>query len=260
MGSKEWWGGTRGEYEPMKYDINLQTGAPTAGGTSWGQQAKGEYLRTGLENRGFEQKQQQAWLNEMYKRAMGQAGPSVAEKQMQQGIAQNIAAAQSAAASQRGLTPAQAARLAEQSRAQSTQQGIAQASLLRAQEQMGAAQQYGGLLSGARAQDIQQQQLNDRMRQYYMSQGMNFEEANRRAAIEAEKMRLQQNLTMNQILANYAVGITQPGHAGDVLGFAGQMGAAAMGIPWGGGGGGLSSGGGSAADRAYIQNTTGSYI
>jgi len=83
-------------------------------------------------------------------RASGQGGPSPAELQMQRALGQGQAQAQSMAASQRGIAPGLAARLAQQQQGQMAQDIAGQSGVLRAQEQLGAQEIYGRALESQR--------------------------------------------------------------------------------------------------------------
>lgn len=157
----------------------------------------------------------------LQQRAMGTGGPSAAELQMQRGLDSNMSQAMSMAASQRGQNAGGGMRAMMQQRAQLGQQGIADAGVLRAQEQMGAQNSLGQLLTGMRGQDIgmatgqaqldqstnqsnlaakmQQKQMNDQMTQYYMTQGMTLAQAQQQAAMDMERLRVQQNIAEQQL-------------------------------------------------------------
>jgi len=74
----------------------------------------------------------------LMRQAQGQGGPSPAELQMKQALDQQVSGAHALSAAQRGVSPALAARLAQQAAAQSGQQTAQQSAILRAQEQLGA--------------------------------------------------------------------------------------------------------------------------
>jgi len=76
-------------------------------------------------------------------------GGSLAQKILEQGLGQNIAGVRSQLASQRGLSPALAARYAAQQTAQLGGQTAQQAGILGLQQQLGAQQLLGQLTSGA---------------------------------------------------------------------------------------------------------------
>jgi hypothetical protein len=115
---------------------------------------------------GYQQgKGQQQAMNEMLlARAQGRGGPSVAENQLAQNMAQNRAAAYGQAASARGgsMNQAAAQRQAMISGTNAAQQAGGQGATLRAQEQMGAEQMY--------AQGLQAQQNAELNRQLGMGQ------------------------------------------------------------------------------------------
>lgn len=94
--------------------------------------------------------QQQSLADALAARANGQGGPSIAEMQLQQTLAQNQKNAAGALAGVRGLNPAAAQRLLLQQQATMGQQAAGQGALLRAQEQLAAQQEYGNQLAQMR--------------------------------------------------------------------------------------------------------------
>lgn len=94
---------------------------------------------------------EQQYIASLQQAASGQGGPSVAEQQMRAGLDQANQQAQSMAASQRGISPALAARLAAQQQAAMGQSTNANAAMLRSQEQMDARNSLGQGLQSIRA-------------------------------------------------------------------------------------------------------------
>ncbi len=94
-------------------------------------------------------------------RANGQGGPSIAELQLQQKTDANARAAASLIASQRGINPGLAARLAGRAETDANQQAVGQAAILRAQEQQAAQAQLANVLGQQRAGDIAGGQLGE---------------------------------------------------------------------------------------------------
>lgn len=90
-------------------------------------------------------------IGNLQKQAQGDFGPggSLAQALLQQGLGQNIAGVRSQLASQRGLTPAMAARYAAQQTAALGGQTAQQAGILGLQQQLAAQQQLGQLSSQA---------------------------------------------------------------------------------------------------------------
>jgi hypothetical protein len=86
----------------------------------------------------------------LQQRAAGQGGPSPAELQMQRALGQSQAQAQSMAASQRGIAPGLAARLASQQQAQMSQDIAGQSGILRAQEQLGSQELLSNIFESQR--------------------------------------------------------------------------------------------------------------
>jgi hypothetical protein len=147
---------------------------------------------------------QSAVATMLQQQALGQ-GPSIAATQMQQGQAAALAASRAALASSRGGASPMAARQALMGN-QQMQAGLAEkAGLARLQEQQVAAQNYGNIAQQARAQDIdvaqqqaaQQNEFNT-LRANYQKQGMSAQEANQRAALDYEKIRLGQSTAQAQ--------------------------------------------------------------
>ena len=103
--------------------------------------------------------QEQSLTDMLMARANGTA-PSAAEQQMQNGIGQAQRAASAQAASARGVNPALAARLAQQSQANLASQGIGQTTALRSQEQAAATGTAANLISDQRGSRVAGQQLN----------------------------------------------------------------------------------------------------
>ena len=103
--------------------------------------------------------QEQSLTDMLVARANGTA-PSAAEQQMQNGIGQAQRAASAQAASARGVNPALAARLAQQSQSNLATQGIGQTTALRSQEQAAATGTAANLMSDQRGSRVAGQQLN----------------------------------------------------------------------------------------------------
>ncbi len=95
-------------------------------------------------------------LGALQRRAMGIGGPSAAELQMQQGMERNVAAARALAASNPGLSPGQAARLASQGAQEANLATQQQTALLRAQEQAQAEQTLMQAIQGQQGAELQQ--------------------------------------------------------------------------------------------------------
>lgn len=90
-----------------------------------------------------------AYLQQIQQAATGQ-GPSAAQIQARQNMAQAMAQSRAMAAANRGINPALAARLGAQSSAQMAQSGATEAAKLRAQEQLGALGEWGQQIGGQR--------------------------------------------------------------------------------------------------------------
>lgn len=94
------------------------------------------------------QSQQSDYINQLRGQANGTGAPSVAQMLLQQQTAKNAQGAASAIASQRGMNPALAAKLALDQAAGQNQQAAGQGAILRSQEQL----QAQGLLGQALGQ------------------------------------------------------------------------------------------------------------
>jgi hypothetical protein len=152
-------------------------------------------------------RQSQIGLGKTFEDMIAGRGPSVAEQQMRMGqdAAIKAAAAQTGLAASRGGGYGGLARGLAQTTAQTSQDVAGQAALLRAQEQQAAMQNYGGLLSGMRGQDLQgtqlglqaeqlsaqDQQAKDSIRAQLMGLGLSAAQAEVQAQMQLEQMKLQ---------------------------------------------------------------------
>ena len=144
----------------------------------------------------FRQGQMDA-ANQLKRQMMGQ--DSIVQQQADRDKAAMLAASRASLASSRGSASPLAARAALMGNQQSALQMGEQAQINRLAEQQQAAQQYGQVAQQARAQDIdfakaradQQNQFNT-LKQQYSQMGMNSAEANQRAALDFERIRLGQ--------------------------------------------------------------------
>lgn len=178
----------------------------------------------GSENRqiGADFRQGQAgFINQLQQQAAGQ-GPSLAGNLLQQGMDRQTAAMIAANATASGVSPALQQRQAMMQTAQGQQQLAGQMANARIQEQMAAQQMLGTALGQARGQDIQTQQVNDQLVQFYISQGMTLDMAQMAANMDLERMRNQratlgaqgtQQLLGQVIGAGAAIGATAAGGA-----------------------------------------------
>lgn len=103
--------------------------------------------------------QEQELTSALLARAQGRGGPSAAEQQMRAGLDQQVSQAQALAASQRGVSPALAAKQAQQAAAQAGQATAQQTGILRSQEAMGAEQLGAQALQSQRQSRMAEQQL-----------------------------------------------------------------------------------------------------
>lgn len=140
--------------------------------------------------------QQAALAQALMAQANGQ-GPSLANLQLQQATNQAANQAAGAIASQRGMNPAQQARLILQNQAAVNQQAAGQSAMLRMQEQLAAREQLGNVLANQRQGDLglsaagsgmfgtagqlQNGQNTARIQNAGMAQGINAQTANANA-------------------------------------------------------------------------------
>jgi len=178
-------------YNPLAYQYGGQTGgagleesryanmASAATGRAGPQIDQGQY-QADLGNAGQSRVNQQDVYAMLQRQAMGQ-GPSVAEAQMNAGLAQGFRNAMQTAAGARGgganLVAAQ--QLASSQQGQLAQAAIGQGAIARAQEQLGAQQQLAQQAVQMRAADLQQA-------------GMSAQLAYQQAALEAQQRGLNQ--------------------------------------------------------------------
>lgn len=127
-------------------DFQAQSPYTSADVTSQSQQQQGLYG------------QQQQLAQALMAQSQGQ-GPNPALSQLRQTTDQNSQLASGLLASQRGLNPALAARMAAQQQTTANQQAGGQAATLSAQQQLGAQGQLSGLYGQMGSQNLQQQGL-----------------------------------------------------------------------------------------------------
>lgn len=115
-------------------------------------------------------------------------GPSIAGGVLQQGAERAIAAQRSAVASAAPGSRALAGRTAMGNMAQITGETAMGAANIRAQEMQMAQQNLMGTLGQGRGQDIQAQQMNDQLTQFYMQQGFSRDAAQAQANMAMQEM------------------------------------------------------------------------
>jgi hypothetical protein len=161
-------------------------------------------------NQGAIRGQQSNLAAMLAQQASGQGGPSAAQLQLEQAMGMNAANAAGLLAGQRGQNAGAAARQVANQQAAIGQQTAMDTALLRANEQIQAQNNLGQLLQGMRGQDlqiatgnaqlgVQQQQMKDQMTQFYLQQGSTLAQAQQQAAMEMEKLRVNQNIEQNKI-------------------------------------------------------------
>lgn len=188
---------------------------------------------------------------------MGQAqgGMTPAQQQLQQGIQAAQAQQQALAASQMGIPPALAQRLASGQSAAIAQQGVGQSQILRAQEAANAQNALGQVLSQRGGLRLDQAAANDSLVQFYMAQGLTREQAQMQAMIAQQQLQSQNINAARDALAGLRTADiarnaqTQSAMIGGAFSAAGAGLGAYLGKgPGGGGGGGGGSGSGNNGD------------
>jgi hypothetical protein len=135
----------------------------------------------------------------LFRQATGQ-GPSVAQGQLQSATDRNLSQAYALAQSAGASDPGALKHISDQ-RAAIGQQAAADSAQLRMQEQLGASNQLGQLLAGARGQDIgqasdnaslqvQQNAQNDAMVRFYLGQGMTLAQAQQQANLTLQGIKM----------------------------------------------------------------------
>jgi hypothetical protein len=149
--------------------------------------------------------QQQGLAGALAARAAGQ-GPSLAEMQMNQSLAQNQKAAAGALAGVRGLNPAMAQRLLLNQQAALSGQAANQGAMLRAQEQLAAQQALGAQLSSMRGAEGQMYGQAGQLGLGQSKLGVETEEARKNRELEIAKANqaAEENRQRTQIAANQA--------------------------------------------------------
>lgn len=169
--------------------------------------------------------------------SLGQ-GPSLAQNQLQRATDRSLAQASALQQSQRGVNPGLAARQIGMRNAEIAQNAAGQSADLALTEQMQARQTLAGVLGQGRGMDLQeaqqqmaQREMNDRLVQFYTASGLSLDQAQFQAAMELERLRVQESLGQQGINAGLAQQRTQMGGqiAGGLIGGLGAAGAAALG-------------------------------
>lgn len=152
---------------------------------------------------------QSGLLQQLLDMAAGR-GPSPAQAMLQQAADRNLADAAALTQSQRGLGATAASSQVAGQRAQIGQELARDMGILRLQEQMQAAQAAAGVAQGLRGQDIGQEQaraqiqlatdnLNASIKQKYVDMGFSAEEADRKAAMDLQKLQSAQALALAEL-------------------------------------------------------------
>lgn len=111
-------------------------------------------MQQALGNANQTYQQQQQFVQALQQQALGAGGPSVAQGILNQATQQNLQNQAGAVASNRNLSPAQAARIQMEGGANTQNQAAGQAATLRSQEMLNAQQQLGGALGTMGAQQL----------------------------------------------------------------------------------------------------------
>src|ERR1035437_7469837 len=111
-----------------------------------------------IANQGQTAQSQQQLLQALQQQANGQ-GPNPAQQMLQQATQSNNAQNAGFLASQKGINPGIATRLAGQNAAQMNQQSAGQGAILGAQQQLAAQQQQQGLMGQMQNANLTQQQM-----------------------------------------------------------------------------------------------------
>lgn len=111
-------------------------------------------MQQALGNANQTYQQQQQFVQALQQQALGAGGPSVAQGMLNQATQQNLQNQAGAVASNRNLSPAQAARIQMEGGANTQNQAAGQAATLRSQEMLNAQQQLGGALGTMGAQQL----------------------------------------------------------------------------------------------------------
>jgi hypothetical protein len=128
-----------GQFRAKEYNIKDEAFDPT----------KTASYGLGQQSRGL----QSDFISQLQRQMQGE-GPSLANLQLQQATNRNIAQTMGQAASQRGVNPALAARLAMNNIAGANQQAASDSVLIRQQEMMNAQQQLGSQIGAQRQGDL----------------------------------------------------------------------------------------------------------
>lgn len=114
----------------------------------------GDAYGTANANAGTAFANQQSLVKALQAQASGTGGPSAAQAMLQTAQGQNANATASAVASNRSLSPAQAARIQTEAGAANQNNTAGQAAILRAQEQLSAQQQLGSVVNTQAGQQL----------------------------------------------------------------------------------------------------------
>jgi len=177
----------------------------------WAREATGRTIDTSQQEQW--RQQQQDLAKSLRDRAEGRGGPSPAELQMRRGLESTQAGAAAQAAASPSVNPALAARMAQQAQSRAGADVSGQAGVLRAQETQQAQQQLAGMLGQARGQDIdiqgqkaQNMQALAQLAQQYRQMGYSADEAQMKASMAYEQLRVQEALGRDQIRAQMESG------------------------------------------------------
>lgn len=157
--------------------------------------------------------------------ALGQ-GPSVAGNLLQQGSERAIAAQRSAVASAAPGSRGLVGRAAQSEMSRIGQETAMGAANIRQQEMQSAQENLMNTLGMGRGQDIQAQQMNDQLTQFYMEQGFTRDAAQAQANMAMEEMIAGNWRTMMSSMLGQQE--SSDGVAGGILGALGTLGAGGL--------------------------------
>ena len=199
-------------YKPTSIDIDPNAYLDPYGAAQRAQLAQGYGQYSGA-NQGFLGGQQQL-VSQLQQQAQGQ-GPSLAQQQLAQAMQQAQAQNAGLMATQRGVNPGMALRMAGMNQAGMAQGIAAQGAQARIQEQLNAQQQ----LQTALGTGMQQ---TGALQQFYQQQQLAQNEADRQAQMQRQQLAVNQNFGIQGIQSqNYN------SSAGRLGGFIGGLGSAA---------------------------------
>lgn len=194
-----------GQYSAQRYNVDknaFQNATSAADRAAALQQAgiqtgrSAEQYAQGQEARGTQAQLAQA----LQAQARGE-GPSLAQNQLQSALQQNLQAQQAAAASNKSVPAALAARMIGQQASAARSQAALDSANIRAQEQLNAQQALGSLASQMRSQDMSGTGAADAAQLAQAQYASDLSEQDRAARIAEQQLRVQEATGANQVNA-----------------------------------------------------------